>query len=79
MEAQAERAGCLAEVAQRREIEARMSELVKSGYLSQIRSAEASATQEANAARCEMADAKIQRLKIELFAAEKPGVPQGWC
>jgi multidrug resistance efflux pump len=70
-EAEAERAGCLAEVSLRRDIEARMSELVKSGYLSQIRSAEASATQEANAARCEMADAKIQRFKVELSAAQK--------
>ena len=70
-EAQAERAGCLAEVSQRREIEARMGELVKSGYASRIRSAEASATQEANAARCEMTNAKIQRLKVELSAAEK--------
>jgi len=70
-EAEAERAGCLAEVSQRREIEARMGELVKSGYVSQIRSAEVSATQEANAARCEMANAKIERLKVELSAAEK--------
>jgi hypothetical protein len=70
-EAGAERAGCLAEVSRRRDIEARMSELVKSGYLSQIRSAEASATQEANTARCEMADAKMQRFKVELSAAQK--------
>jgi len=69
-EAEAEHSGCLAEVAQRRDIEARMNELTKSGYLSQIRSAEASATQEANAARCEMADAKVQRFKIELSAAQ---------
>lgn len=70
VEAEAERAGCLAEVSQRRDIEARMGELVKSGYASRIRSAEASATQEANAARCEMTDAKIQRLKVELSAAQ---------
>src|SRR6516164_9005891 len=70
-EAEAERAGCLAEVSQRREIQTRMGELVKSGYASQIRSAEASATQAANAARCEMTNAKIQRLKVELSAAEK--------
>jgi multidrug resistance efflux pump len=70
-EAEAERAGCLAEVSQRRDIEARMSELARSGYLSQIRSAEASATQEANAARCEMADAKMQRFKVELSAAQR--------
>ncbi len=34
VEAEAERAGCLAEVSQRRDIEARMGELVKSGYAS---------------------------------------------
>jgi hypothetical protein len=33
--------------------------------LPQLRSAEAFATQEANAWRCEMADARIQRLKVE--------------
>ena len=70
-EAEAERTGCLAEVSQRRDIEARIGELVKSGYVSQIRSAEASATQEANAARCEMAAAKAQRLKVELSSAQK--------
>jgi multidrug resistance efflux pump len=70
-EAEAELAGCLAEVSQRRQIEARMGELVKSGYASQIRSAEASATQEANAARCEMTEARIQRLKVELSAAQQ--------
>jgi multidrug resistance efflux pump len=71
VEAEAEKAGCLAEVSQRRDIGARMGELVKSGYASQIRSAEASATQEANAARCEMTDARIQRLKVELAAAQR--------
>jgi multidrug resistance efflux pump len=71
VEAEAEKAGCLAEVSQRRDIGARMGELVKSGYASQIRSAEASATQEANAARCQMTDARIQRLKVELAAAQK--------
>jgi multidrug resistance efflux pump len=68
-EAEAERAGCLAEVSRRREIEAIMGELVKSGYATPIRSAEASATQEANATRCEMSDARIQRLKVELSSA----------
>jgi multidrug resistance efflux pump len=70
VEAEAEKTGCLAEVVQRRDIGARMGELVKSGYASQIRSAEASATQEANAARCEMTDARIARFKIELAAAQ---------
>ena len=48
-----------------------MEQLVKSGYTSQIRSAEAFATQEANAGRCKMADARIQRLKVERDSAEK--------
>ena len=71
VEAEAERAGCLAEVFQRRDIGSRMDELVKSGYASQIRSAEVSATQEANAARCEMANARIQRFRIELASAQQ--------
>jgi multidrug resistance efflux pump len=70
-EAEAEKAGCLAEVFQRRDIGSRMDELVKSGYASQIRSAEVSATQEANAARCVMTDARIQRFKIERESAQK--------
>jgi multidrug resistance efflux pump len=69
VEAEAEKTGCLAEVHQRRDIESRMEQLVKSGYASQIRSAEASATHEANAARCEMTDARIQRLKVERESA----------
>jgi multidrug resistance efflux pump len=71
VEAEAERTGCLAEVFQRRDIGSRMDELVKSGYASQIRSAEVSATQEANAARCEMANARIQRFRIELASAQQ--------
>jgi multidrug resistance efflux pump len=71
VEAQAEKAACLAENEQRRDVRSRMEQLVKSGYTSQIRSAEAFATQEANAGRCEMADARIQRLKVERDSAEK--------
>lgn len=71
VESEAEKAGCLAEVFQRRDIGSRMDELVKSGYASQIRSAEISAAQEANAARCEMAIARIQRFRIELASAQK--------
>jgi multidrug resistance efflux pump len=71
VEAKAEKAGCLAEVYQRRAIGSRMQELVRSGYASQIRSAEASATQEANAARCEMTDARMQRLAVELASAQQ--------
>ena len=68
-EAQAEKIACLAENAQRRDVRWRMEQLAKSGYTSQIRSAEAFATQEANAGRCEMADARIQRLKVERDSA----------
>ena len=70
VEAEAEKAGCLAEDYQRRDIGSRMEQLAKSGYTSQIRSAEASATHEANAARCQMAGARIQRLKIERNSAQ---------
>jgi multidrug resistance efflux pump len=69
-EAEAEKTGCFAEVHQRRDIESRMEQLVKSGYASQIRSAEASAAREANTARCEMTGARIQRLKIERDSAQ---------
>jgi multidrug resistance efflux pump len=69
-EAQAEKTGCLAEVHQRRDVGSRMEELVKSGYASRIRTAEANATQEANVTRCEMANAKIERLKTEQNSAQ---------
>lgn len=69
-EAEAEKTGCLAEVHQRRDVGSRMEELVKSGYASQIRTAEVFATQEANVTRCEMANAKIERLKIERNSAQ---------
>jgi len=68
-EAEAEKTGCLAENQQRLDVGSRMEQLSKSGYTSQIRSAEASATQEANAARCQMADARVRRLKIERDSA----------
>jgi multidrug resistance efflux pump len=71
VEAEAEKAACLAENEQRRDVRSRMEQLAKSGYTSQIRSAEAFATQEANAGRCEMADARIQRLKVERDSARK--------
>ena len=69
-EAEAEKIGCLAEVRQRRDVGSRMEELVKSGYASQIRTAEAFATQEANVTRCEMANAKIERFRIERNSAQ---------
>jgi len=41
VEAQAEKAACLAENEQRRDVRSRMEQLAKSGYTSQVRSAEA--------------------------------------
>jgi multidrug resistance efflux pump len=69
-EADAEKLGCLAEANQRRDVGSRMEALAKSGTVSQIRSAEALATQEATSTRCRMAHARIQRLKTELVAAQ---------
>ena len=70
-EAEAERAGCLAEVLQRRDIGTRMQGLAKSGATSQIRSAEALAKQEATGALCQMAAARVERLKAELGSLRK--------
>ena len=61
----------MAENEQRRNVRTRLEELAKSGYTPQLRSSEAFATQEANAGRCEMADARIQRLKVERDSAQK--------
>jgi multidrug resistance efflux pump len=71
VEAQAEKAACVAENQQRRNVRTRIEELAKSGFTPELRSTEAYATQEANAGRCEMADARVQRLKIERDAAQK--------
>ena len=71
VEAQAEKVACVAENEQRRNVRTRLEELAKSGYTPQLRSSEAFATQEANAGRCEMADARIQRLKVERDSAQK--------
>src|SRR5262245_3876069 len=70
-EAKAEKTGCLAEVQQRRDVGTRMEQLSKLGTLSQIRTAEALATQEATQARCEVAEARVQRLAVELDAAQQ--------
>jgi biotin carboxyl carrier protein len=69
-EANAEKAGCLAEVLHRRDIGARMKGLVQAGNTSQIRSAEALAQQEATATKCEMAAARLGRLRAELTSVE---------
>jgi multidrug resistance efflux pump len=73
IETTADRTGCLAEVAQRREVGSRIEQLVKSGVASEIRFIEALAVQQAVSTRCEMAAARLERLQIELGAA-KDGV-----
>jgi multidrug resistance efflux pump len=70
-EATAENAGCMAEAIQRRDIGSRMEQLTKLGTASQIRSAEALALQEATNTRCEVAQARVRRLKVELEAAQR--------
>jgi biotin carboxyl carrier protein len=69
-EARAEHTGCIAEAAQRRDIGSRLDHLVKSGTTTAIKSAEAQALLEVNAARCEMLDAKLKRLEVERKSAE---------
>jgi multidrug resistance efflux pump len=69
-EVAAEKTGCLAEAKLRRDIGNRMGELAKSGLTSQIRSAEATATQEANDTKCEMAGSRFLRLQAELISAQ---------
>ena len=69
-ETSAEKTGCLAEAAQRRDVGSRMEELVKLGTATPIRTAEALATLQATSTRCDMATAKLQRLQVELLSAE---------
>lgn len=68
-ETTAERTGCLAELKQRQEVGSRMEQLVKSGTASEIRTAEVLAVQEAASTRCAMAEARLQRLQVELDSA----------
>ena len=70
-EARVEKTGCLAEAHQRRDVGTRMEALAKLGTSSQIRTAEALASQEATLTRCEVAEARVQRFAVELeFAHE---------
>ncbi|MGZ5866950.1 MAG: HlyD family efflux transporter periplasmic adaptor subunit [Xanthobacteraceae bacterium] len=69
-EARAEKIGCLAEVEQRRDVGSRMGQLVRSGLATPIRTSEALASQEAASTRCEMADARLQRLQAEIVSAQ---------
>ncbi len=75
-EASAAKIGCQAEAEQRRDVGSRLERLVKSGTATPIRSAEAFASLEATATRCEMADARLQRLETELTSANE-GVSLG--
>ena len=70
-EAKAERAGCLAEASQRRDVGSRMEQLVKDGTASHIRTAEALALLQATSTRCDMAAAKLERLQVELASARR--------
>jgi multidrug resistance efflux pump len=68
-EAEAEKTGCFAEFRQRREVGSRMEELTRSGLISVVRSAEVLAIQEAASTRCQMADARLSRIRVELESA----------
>jgi hypothetical protein len=67
----AEKEGCFAELIQRRVIGSRLEALMKSGLASEIRSAEALATQEAASARCGIVDLRLEGLRVELAAARE--------
>jgi multidrug resistance efflux pump len=72
-ETNAAKIGCLAEANHRRDVGSRMEQLAKSGTVTPIRTDEVFATLEATSTRCEMADARLQRLQAELMSA-KDGV-----
>lgn len=67
---------CLAEADLRRDVGSRMERLVKDGIATPIRTAEAFVSLEATTTRCEMADARLLRLAVELASA-KEGVILG--
>jgi multidrug resistance efflux pump len=67
----AEKDGCFAELKQRRVVGSRLEALMKSGLASEIRSAEALATQEAASARCEIVALRLEGLQVELAAARE--------
>jgi multidrug resistance efflux pump len=69
-EAKAENAGCLAEAQQRRDVGTTMERLARLGTSSQLRTAEALATQQATQTRCDMAEARVRRLTVELESAQ---------
>ncbi len=70
-EAEAQKKGCLAEAGHRRDVGTRMQGLAQKGATSQIRSSEALAKHEETRTRCEMAAARLERLKAELSSLQK--------
>jgi multidrug resistance efflux pump len=68
-ETEGERKGCRAEAELRREVSSGLEQLAKSGIISRIRSSESLALRQSVATKCEMADARLARLKGELEAA----------
>lgn len=70
-EAEAEHNGCMEELKERSEIGARMDALAQSKLASEIRSAEARATQQAASTRCAVAAARLERIKVELDSARR--------
>src|ERR1700730_6674141 len=69
-EGEAEKSGCLAELNQRRAVGSRMEELTRRGLISEIRSAEVLAVQEAASAHCQMAEARLSRIRVEIASAQ---------
>jgi multidrug resistance efflux pump len=70
-EGESEKKGCRAEVKQRQDVGTRMDALAKAGLASEIRSAESNATKEAAFTRCEVADARVARLRAEWESAKR--------
>lgn len=68
-ETKAEREGCLAELKQLRIVGSIMQNLTKSGLASEIRYADALAKEQAVSTRCNVADARLSRLAVEVEAA----------
>ncbi len=69
-EAEAEHAGCIAELKHRDDVGLRMDTLTESGLASEVRSSEAHATARAASTRCAVAAARGDRIKAELEAAQ---------
>jgi HlyD family secretion protein len=69
LEAKAEHAGCVAELEQRSKIGSSFDTLTQSKLVSAVRSAEAHAVEQAASTRCDMATAKLARLRDELQSA----------